>query len=193
MHELISDQNWWWWWTQSNDPISCYGTPVERTNEIKAYAISLSIPLVYRSNWSDCRTESDSRSRPKPWSVQSGSASWDDCGQAFLDKLRASLFSTLCWNSIATPLHFFYFCLWNMCPRGLTFTWWGCYGLCQRCKPTELAHSFSFRSCIYFCLMARSTVFHSLNFPDNCPFSHSVLPVFSLPYWFFQLYISLWK
>ena len=118
MHELISDQNWWWWWTQSNDPISCYGTPVERTNEIKAYAISLSIPLVYRSNWSDCRTESDSRSRPKPWSVQSGSASWDDCGRAFLDKLRASLFSTLCWNSIATPLHFFIFAYETCVPVG---------------------------------------------------------------------------
>ena len=25
---------------------------------------------------------------------------------------------------------------------GLTFTWWGCYGLCLRHKPTELAHSF---------------------------------------------------
>ena len=27
-------------------------------------------------------------------------------------------------------------------PHGLTFTWWGCYGLCLRHQPTELAHSF---------------------------------------------------
>ena len=37
-------------------------------------------------------------------------------------------------------------------PRGLTFTWWGCCGLCQKHKPTELAHSFLFCSCVYFCL-----------------------------------------
>ena len=42
--------------------------------------------------------------------------------------------------------------------------------------------------------MALSTVFHSINSPDNSPLSHSVLPVLFLPYWFFQLYIiSLWK
>ena len=38
--------------------------------------------------------------------------------------------------------------------------------------------------------MALSTVFHSINSPDNSPFSHSVLPVLSLPYWSFQLYVS---
>ena len=40
--------------------------------------------------------------------------------------------------------------------------------------------------------MALSTVFHSINSPDNSPLSDSVLPVSSfLPYWSFQLYISL--
>ena len=39
--------------------------------------------------------------------------------------------------------------------------------------------------------VALSTAFHSINSPDNSPFSHSVLPVVSLPYWFFQLYVSL--
>ena len=29
-------------------------------------------------------------------------------------------------------------------PRGLTFTWWGCCGLCFWHKPTELAHPFFF-------------------------------------------------
>ena len=38
--------------------------------------------------------------------------------------------------------------------------------------------------------MALSTVFHSTNSSDNSPFSDSVLPVLSLPYWSFQLYIS---
>ena len=40
-------------------------------------------------------------------------------------------------------------------------------------------------------LMALSTVFHSIDSPDNSPFSHSVLPVLFLSYWSFQLYISL--
>ena len=38
--------------------------------------------------------------------------------------------------------------------------------------------------------MALSTVFYSINFLDNSPLSHSVLPVFFLPYRSFQLYIS---
>ena len=42
-------------------------------------------------------------------------------------------------------------------------------------------------------LVALSTVFHSVNSHDNSPFSRSVLPVLSLPYWSFQLYISLSK
>ena len=41
--------------------------------------------------------------------------------------------------------------------------------------------------------MALSTAFHFTNSPDNSPLSHSVLPVFLLPYRSFQLHISLWK
>ena len=40
---------------------------------------------------------------------------------------------------------------------------------------------------------AFSTVFHSINSPDNSPLSHSVLLVLFLPYWSFQLSISLGK
>ena len=40
-------------------------------------------------------------------------------------------------------------------------------------------------------LLALSTVFHSINSPDNSPLSHSVLPVLLLPYWSVQLYSSL--
>ena len=36
-------------------------------------------------------------------------------------------------------------------------------------------------------LMALSTVFHSINSPDNSPLSHPVLPILILPYWFRQL------
>ena len=41
-----------------------------------------------------------------------------------------------------------------------------------------------------FVFMALSTVFYSINSPDNSPLSHSVLPVLLLPYWSFQLYMS---
>ena len=43
------------------------------------------------------------------------------------------------------------------------------------------------------CQMALSTIFHSINSQDNSPLSHSVLPILFLPYWSFQLHISLWK
>ena len=40
--------------------------------------------------------------------------------------------------------------------------------------------------------MALSTVFHSINSPDSSLLSNSILPILMLPYWFCQLYISLW-
>ena len=39
--------------------------------------------------------------------------------------------------------------------------------------------------------MSLSTVFYSINSPANSPLSHSVLPVLFLPYWSFELCISL--
>ena len=63
---------------------------------------------------------------------------------------------------------------------------------CQRHKPTQLAHSFFYSVYVSVSVfMALSTLFHSINSPDSSPFSHSVLPVLSLPYWPFQLYITL--
>ena len=38
------------------------------------------------------------------------------------------------------------------CSHGLTFTCWGCCGLCFWHKPIELAHSFLSCSRVYFCL-----------------------------------------
>ena len=39
--------------------------------------------------------------------------------------------------------------------------------------------------------MALSTLFHSINSPDNSSLSHSVLPVLIVPHWSFRLCISL--
>ena len=44
-----------------------------------------------------------------------------------------------------------------------------------------------------FVFTAFSTVFHSINSPDNSLLSHSVLAVLFLSDWSFQLYVSLWK
>ena len=57
-------------------------------------------------------------------------------------------------------------------------------------KPTHPAHSFLFCSSVYFCLMALSTVFHSINSPENSPFSNFVLPVLPLPYLFMKVSFS---
>ena len=78
-------------------------------------------------------------------------------------------------------------------PCRLAFTWWGRYGSCLRHEPTELAHSFCSVLVSIPLFMSLSTVFHSINSPDNSLFSHSVLQVLSLPYWSFQLYVSLWQ
>ena len=59
------------------------------------------------------------------------------------------------------------------CPCRLTFTWWGCSGLCFWHKPTELAHSFLFCCCVCFCFSG----------PLNCISFHKFsrqLSVFSL-------------
>ena len=62
-------------------------------------------------------------------------------------------------------------------------------------KPTELAHSFFYSLLVSVSVfMALSTVFHSMNSSDNSPYSHSVLlSVLSMPYWSFQLYMSLYE
>ena len=77
------------------------------------------------------------------------------------------------------------------CPRGLTLSWWGRYGLCLRRKPSKLAHSFYSVLVSVSVFMALSTVFYSINSPDNSLLSYSVLAVLFLPYWSFQRCISL--
>ena len=83
---------------------------------------------------------------------------------------------------------------WTVSKTGRPFSWWGCYGLCLRHKPAELAHSFLFCSCVCFCLDG----------PFNCISFHKVsqqLSAFSLcsglyfccigPFNYISLYESL--
>ena len=65
--------------------------------------------------------------------------------------------------------------------------------VCLRHKPIEIAHSFKSVLVFVSVFMALSTVFHSIISPVNSPFSRSVLPVLSLPYWSFQLYYLFMK
>ena len=69
--------------------------------------------------------------------------------------------------------------------HGLTFTWWGCCELCFWHKATELAHSFLFCSCIYFCLCGP---FKCISFHK---FSRQLFLSYLRVYWSFQLYESL--
>ena len=83
------------------------------------------------------------------------------------------------------------------CPRGFTFTWWGCRGLCQKHKSTELSHSFLFCSCVCFCLYSP---FNRISFPtfprQLCAFSlcssglNSALLVLSTIYLFMKASLS---
>ena len=58
-------------------------------------------------------------------------------------------------------------------PRGLTFTWWWCYGLCPRHKPTKFAYSFYAVLVSISVFVALSPVFHSTNSPEHSVFSLS--------------------
>ena len=61
-------------------------------------------------------------------------------------------------------------------------------------KPTELAHTFYSVLVSVSVFMALSTVFHSINSPDNSPLSHSVLLVLLCligPFNYISLYESL--
>ena len=98
-------------------------------------------------------------------------------------KTPASLKQTL----LLEYFNLFFEC-YQRCSCGFTFTWWGCCGLCLWHKPAELAHSFYPVLVSVSAFMTLSTVFHSINSPDNAPLSHSVLPLLYMPYWSFQLY-----
>ena len=65
------------------------------------------------------------------------------------------------------------------------------FNINQPSLPISLLTKFC--SCVYFCPYSHFNCISFHNSPDNSPLSLSVLPVLFLPYWSFQLYISLWK
>ena len=78
-------------------------------------------------------------------------------------------------------------------PRGLTFSWWGCYDLCLRHKPAKLAHSFYSVLVPVSVFIALSTVFQSINSPDTsplCHFSSGLILVLSTIYLFMTVFLS---
>ena len=76
------------------------------------------------------------------------------------------IYCVLCMSTIAQCWTYVFVCVYSLtvlticvcnfvdcyCSHGLTFSWWGCYGLCPRLILTELAHSFLFCFCVCFCL-----------------------------------------
>ena len=68
---------------------------------------------------------------------------------SWLEGTVCSRFPTLMHTGITGIEEYLFFCV---CPCGVTFTWWGCCSLCLWHESTELAHSFLFCSCVYFCL-----------------------------------------
>ena len=76
-------------------------------------------------------------------------------------------------------LFFFSFFFLFPRPRGLTFMWLRCYGLCQRRNPTEPAHSFIFCSCVCFCLYGP---FNCISFRTVSRQLSSFLTLFLRPY-----------
>ena len=85
------------------------------------------------------------------------------------------------------------------CPCGLTFTWWGCYGLCPKHKPTELAHSFYPVLVSVSVSMPLLTVFHSINSPHRSiararlsPRAHLlVVGIYELAHSFYSVLVSV--
>ena len=64
----------------------------------------------------------------------------------------------------STPYETFDAAVLSFSPCGLTISWWVCYGLCVRYRPTELAHSVY--SVLVSVVLALSTKFNSRNSPD---------------------------
>ena len=81
------------------------------------------------------------------------------------------------------------------CPRELTFTLWGCCGLCFWHKPAELAPTPFYSVLLSVSVfMAQSTVFHSINSPDNFSLSHLVFRSYLCligPFIYISLYENL--
>ena len=69
----------------------------------------------------------------------------------------------------------------NFSPHELTFTWWGCCSYVFHTNQPSLLTPFYSVLVSISVFVALSTVFHSINSPDNSSLSHSVLLVWFLP------------
>ena len=85
----------------------------------------------------------------------------------------------------------------NPGPRGLTFSWWGCYSLCHKHKPHLPTPFFIFYSCVCFCLYCpfNSISFHKFSRQlfafSLCPSGlNSALLVLSTIYLFMKVSLS---
>ena len=117
-----------------------------------------------------------------PGSVCGGSSSWDDCGQMFPDKLHVS----------SSPDGFPHYAVPAGSPsRG------GDAGVYVWHKPTELAHTFSFCSCVYFylydpfnCISFQTFSWHFSSFQFCSSGLNSALFVLSTIYHFMKVSLS---
>ena len=99
----------------------------------------------------------------------------------------------ICHNPVCLMLHSSLHLLFSS-PCGLSFTWWGCCGLYFWHKPAELAHSFLFSSCVYFCLYGPSNCFPFHKFSQHLSaFSLCSSGLISALLVLSTIYISLWK
>ena len=76
-------------------------------------------------------------------------------------------------------------------PGGLTFSWWGCSGLCPTHKPAELAYSFYSVLCVCFCLYGSIKRLSFHKFSRQLPAFSLCSSCLFLSYWSFWLYIPL--
>ena len=80
---------------------------------------------------------------------------------------------------------------WLVLSLWLSFKWSGCCGFRFRLKSSELPTPFYSVLVSISVFMALLAVFQSINSPDNSAIFESVPRVLCLPYWSFQLCISL--
>ena len=102
---------------------------------------------------------------------------------------------TFAWVRTTKRTQSRYLCL-KTGPRGLTLLWWGCYGLCQRHKQTELPFLFILFLCVFLSLWPFLPYFIPKNSRQLSAFSLcssgliSALLVLSTTYLFMKVSLS---
>ena len=134
---------------------------------------------------------------PDVWADHTGPHSDEDDWPHIVDKGRgmmASAFDSIAqyWTSCLVWIAVFFLLLcswWSLRAHlhMLGMLWFMFFDINQLSLPT-LFYSIHVSVSIF---MALSTVFHSINPPDNSLLSHSILSLLFLPYWPCQLYILM--